>query len=202
MPRVHLHGIGVGIEQVPNGFHQLFLVSPGQVAAANAVAKQHIARKRKPLVRMNQRHMVGRVTGQVGQIKMFSLPVEAGLRIQPMAGHRTLRRRQTVHLANLGQPFNHSFRQRMRVDRQLKLPVQKLHAKHMVQVRVGQQHRIGLQVAFGKKIQQRLFFLGRLAAGVQQQASTIGVTQHIRILRKRIKRKVVDFQHAVEFGQR
>src|SRR3990167_6409511 len=95
-----------GPEALGDAVDELFVVALGEVGAANAAGKKHVAHKRTVDLRGVEHHMAGRVAGAMAHLQYFVADLHLVAIVQPAGGCEGERGREAEHGALLRQAVN------------------------------------------------------------------------------------------------
>ena len=105
-----------GPQTLHDGVDQLLMVALGEVRAAYAAGKQHIADKGAVDLRRVEDHMAGRVAGAVAHVQRFLADGHGVAVMQPARGHKGVGVGKAEHGALLGQAVDPELVAFMRAD--------------------------------------------------------------------------------------
>ncbi len=169
--------IAHGPQALRDAVDQLLVVALGEVGAADAAGKQHVAHKSAVDLRCMKHHMARRVARAVAHVQRFVADLHLIAIVQPARGREMLRGRKTKHRALLRQPIDPELIARMGPDDGQRQPFGQLaRATCVIDVRVGEPDLFEREVKTFYLSEQHL----QVAAGVDHGGFVGGVAPYER----------------------
>ena len=155
-----------GPQALGDAVDELLVVALGEVGAADAAGKQHIAHEGVARAFVEEHHVAGGVAGAVQHFERVLANADLVAIFQPSGGGEQLGLREAEHLALLGQAVDPELVAGVRADDgQVELARQRAGAARVVDVRVREPQGLEEQAALFHRFEQ----LAQVAARVDQR---------------------------------